>query len=328
MSFLAFTKDATKAFLGKFWGGKVKDENGTLKDTGVQEFVEELVARLSAQQPIVLDKPLEFLNKTNGPGIIMYNDGPVRDWIGYRVQDAAGNVADLGIGLGSSGINANSLIPDPRFAIIPDDAHRYHSDLGGNAAGDKEHPKAIEANNGLLAPLGLIGNFQVPLWLVNLNKQPQFQADDCHPRYRADWFGQPIYFPTYVPQSEILYGTADSEITKGNMGNVSVGADTYADVANPFFLCIEANDKVAIACIGGGYKVIATEEKPLFALGDTEECIEKGASGDVLLDVGGTVTASSPFDTVASGVRVAVSRVDKCSEWVITARECEPPGTC
>lgn len=326
MSFLAFTKDAVKGFLGKFWGGKVRDENGTLKDTGVQEFVEELVARLSAQQPIILDKPLEFLNKTNGPGIIMYNEGPVRDWIGYRVQDAAGNVADLGIGLGSSGINANSFIPDPNYAITPEDQHRYHSDLGGNAGADKEHPKAIEANNGLLAPTGLIGLFQVPF--LNFTKPPIFQADDCHARYRVEWLSTPVYFPSYVPQSEILYGTTDAEVTKGGMVDVSVGEDTYEDVNNPFFLCIEANDKVAIACIGGDYKIVATEEKLLFDTGETDACIEKGASGNITNSSDETVVASSPFDTVPAGTQVAISRRTVCDDWIITARECVPPGEC
>lgn len=41
-----------------------------------QEFIEEMVARLKAAQPIILNKPVKFLNGTNGPIIGIYNTDP------------------------------------------------------------------------------------------------------------------------------------------------------------------------------------------------------------------------------------------------------------
>jgi hypothetical protein len=327
MSLLSLMADADKAMAIKHWGTKIK-ENGTLKDTGVQEFVEELIRLLASEEPITLNRPVEFRNKTNGPGIIMYNEGPNTDWIGYRVQDAAGNVTDLGIGLGSSGVNANSFIPDPHFAIDPDDMHRYHSDLGGNAGGDKDHPKAVEAGNGLLAPTGLIGNFQVPIWILNLLKQPKYQEDDCHPRYRVGWFDQPVYWPTYVPQSEILLAVATERIAQESLGEVTttVGGVTM-EVYNRMFVCVESGDDVYIACISGQWEIVSAMEYRLFAMGETVECIAKGGSGDVTVD-GDTVTASSPFDTVDEGVSVALTRASGCDGWTITARECPSSAAC
>lgn len=338
MSYLALHADADKAFLGKFWGGKVRDENGALRDTGVQEFVEELVRVLTSQGPIKLERPLEFINKTNGPAIKIYNDGPQVDWMGVRVEDRAGNQAQLGIGLGNEGINANSFIPDPRYAITPEDQHRFHSDLGDNAAGDREHRKAVEAGNGLVAPLGLVGNFQVPVWLVNLVKQPQYQADDCHPRYRVDWFGQPVYWPTYVPQKMILIGQVQGDIARGESGTVNevegdAGAETEINPAvsytvfNRQFGCVEAGDIVTFTCVGSGYEILTAPEKLFFSLGITASGINKGAHGYVnLTGHEGSVYAFNPFSDVQGSSVVGVIRdtSQECGEWVIIAAECEP----
>lgn len=328
MSFLAFHADAIKAFLGKFWGGKVKDENGTLKDTGVQEFVEEFIARLQSQGPITLNKPLEFLNNTNGPAIKIFNNGPLADWHGIRLKDKEGNEAQFGIGLGNEGINANSFIPDPRYAIEPDDIQRFHSDLGGNAGADREHPKAIEAGNGLLYPTGLINNFQPALWLQNLLKNPQYESDTCHSRYRVDWFGNPAYLPTYVPQSRLIRATADEDIDKDQSGSVTDGEMESYTAVNELFLCIAQGDKVVLACIDDAYYIIATEEKPLFATGTTVDPIAKGGTGTVLLDSGESVEATSPYDSLTCNVSVALNRAKPCDAWTVTSAECWSEDGC
>lgn len=326
MSYLAFHADADKALAGKFWGIKLQDENGNLRDSGVQEFVETLLQILSSLGPIELHRPLEFINRTNGPAMKIYNTGDV-DWQGIRLRDNQGNESQLGIGLGNEGITANNLIPDPRYSIDPDDAHRFHSSTGGNAGGDREHPKAIEADNGLLGAEYLINNFTVPFW--DFFQQPQPGGDVCGQTFYT-WNlirGEELVIPTYVPAAPLIRATADANINKGESGTVTDDEGEQYTVENPLFLCIVSGDEVVISCIGGSFVVIATEEHKLFTTGTTTTAIPKGGSGSV--DIGGEiVNAQSPLDSLTCDITVALSRESGCDGWTVHGSECWDTDMC
>jgi hypothetical protein len=267
MSFLAFTKDAVKGFLGKFWGGKVRDENGTLKDTGVQEFVEELVARLSAQGPITLDRPIEFLNKTNGPAIKIYNEGPLVDWKGVRVEDANGNYAQLGIGLGSEGINANTFNPHPKHTLQPEAVHQFYSLAGDNANADPDHPKAVEAGNGLTGLPDLLNNtnYVTPFWLNNMLNAWQYRGTNCSPRYEFNHHGDTIYWTTYVP-ARLELGEAQGDVAHEGSGSFELGDATTVTAQNPFYTEILTGDTVILACVNDAWYVLGAIPRPEYEL--------------------------------------------------------------
>lgn len=337
MSYMAFHAGAQLSLTGKFWGTKIKDASGILKDTGVQEFVETFIQAITSIGPIQLDRPLEFINPTNGPAIKIYNTGDV-DWQGIRLRDKAGNEAQFGIGLGNEGINANSFIPHPKYSIDPNDMHRFYSELGGNANTDREHPKAVEANNGLLGLEYLINNFQVPFW--NWFAQPQFHFDDCHSYFTWNVFGANIVLPTFVPQSELILGKTSSQIEQDSSGTViqytgDQGAEAAVDpevsytAYNRFFLCIPADRFVLLACVDGDIEIIARVEEKLFDTATTLECINAGGSGQALASDGvTTVDVSSPFSMVPEGSLVAISRTSACGDWIIHAAECPNSPTC
>lgn len=352
MSYMAFMAEADKALAGKFWGTKFPDRDNVLKDTGVQELVEELLRILQSVGPIPLHRPLEFINYTNGPAIDIYNAGTT-DWKAVRVQDGNGNMAQFGIGLGSQNITANNFVPHPRASLDPFDMNRFYSDKGGNANAIATHPQAIFAGNGLVGLASHINNFQVPFW--NWFDQPQYINDGCHSYYTWNMVGQAaVILPEYVPQaaSEVSLkfslgiASASHDIdekvdyslaeTSANCGVQAVSPTvTISNVCNKFFGCIEAGDVALIAepvCQEtriGDPIVVSAPLKRSFATATALQDIDLGGSGQVRIDETTTVTATSPFCSIPVGVTVAIDRDTglSCGSWVITAATCSPAAT-
>lgn len=363
MSYMAFHEGADKAMGGKFWGTKFPDKDGVLKDTGVQEFVETLLQILSSVGPIQLDRPLEFLNNTDGPAIKIYNNGPNVDWMGIRVQDPAGNQAQFGIGLGNEGIVANNYVPTPTFWLDPNDVHRFYSVSGDNAGGNRYHPKAVEAGNGLGEPFagpasnvpgggvyygnqvyGLshnFANYTANMWLNPMFTTWQFydETETCGGYYQFDLSGDTIVWPTYVPQSEVFIAIADDQIDRNGEGTVTDLNDISFNVTNPRFGCVESGDRVVVACLRDqqGYQIIDAPEKLYYSTGIATVDIPKGGTGEVsLYATGAGVTAISPFVDIAVRTKVGVIRDvsgygetpvgingGHCGRWTIIAAECE-----
>lgn len=338
MSYMAFHGDADKALLGKFWGTKIPDKNEVLKDTGVQEFAEELLRILTSVGPIQLERPLEFINPTNGPAIKIYNTGDV-DWMGIRLRDKAGNEAQFGIGLGNEGLTANNFVPHPKFSTDPNDNHRFYSETGGNANTDREHPKAVEANNGLIGYEYLINNFTVPY--LNFFQKPEYHEDDCASYYTWSLFGESVILPTYVPQPMIRLGVViNANIDKGDTGTVSEvsgpkGSETMLSPAvewtvyNRQFDCVEVGDVVAFSCIDGAQEILSAPEKSFFKRGTTAQAIAQGDTGNVTSGEE-TIVAINPFDTLTCNVEVAIARdtSNGCGSWVIISAECWDVDRC
>lgn len=346
MSYMAFHADADRSLAGKFWGTKVRDDNGVLKDTGVQELVETLLQILSSVGPIELHRPLEFINRTNGPAMKIYNTGD-DDWHGIRVHDNRGNESQLGIGLGNENLLANEFIPHPDASIDPFDQQRFYSDLGGNAGRDRDHPQAVFANNGLYGP-NIFAPYQPPFW--NWHTPPQFVNDACHPHHLWDFtFGHQAVLPHYVPQAasdvtvKFFLGRATQnhlleskidyirEETTGACSTQDVAPEeTIADVCNLFFGCIEQGDTCLIAVpvcqetVIGDPIVAQAPTKRHFAQGTTDEAITLGGAGDVDIGEATPITASSPFCAIPAGTDVAISRDTGagCGSWVIIAAAC------
>lgn len=60
------------------FGTKIKDSAGKLRDTGVQDAVDEVSAMFS-DEPIDLTEPLVLRNKMRGPAIVIINEGSSSD---------------------------------------------------------------------------------------------------------------------------------------------------------------------------------------------------------------------------------------------------------
>lgn len=315
MSYLAFHAEADKALAGKFWGGKIPGPDGTLRDTGVQEYNEEVLRLLSSQSPIPLHRPLEFINYTNGPGIIMHNVGQT-DWMAIRIRDRRGNESQMGIGLGNENLLANEYIPHPDASIDPFDANRFYSDLGGNAGRDRNHPQAIFANNGLFGPS--IFAPWVPIFAA-------FGAGCGNLRFALaaasvnHMLGEQIDYSVYETAPSCETTAVDPP-------------ETIENVCNLFFGCIDVGDVCLIAQSACGDHadrfdypfVVAAPTKQNYLEGTTDEAIAKGGSGDVSIDVSTTVSARSPFCAIPEGVDVGMVRDvgASCGSWTILAADC------
>lgn len=83
MGLWALTTEAVQGLVREHWGKKIPvGDGGEKMDTGVQEFVDELVARLGSQAPINMPGPLELVQAPNAPAIVVHNnsgDGVVGD---------------------------------------------------------------------------------------------------------------------------------------------------------------------------------------------------------------------------------------------------------
>lgn len=257
MTFQAFHGDADKALSAKNWGIKFYDRDNVLKDVGLQEFVEEFVRMLQSQGPIVLNEPLKFLNNTNGNAIEIYNQGPLVQHKGIGIRDVAGNRAQLGIGLGSEGINANSYNPHPLYALRTDAVHQFYSLAGNNANADPNHPQAVAAGHGLVGLPGLYNNtnYTTPFFLNSMFNSWQYSSTTCGNYYRFNHHNDTIYWPTYVP-ARIEAGVAQQDIARDASGTVELDDGTDVQAQNPFFEEIEENDDVILACVGGSWIIL------------------------------------------------------------------------
>ena len=73
MSFYAFSAAALQGLSREHWGKKLTIE-GEQHDTGVQEFVDELLARLQSTDPIQLSDTMKFIAPANGPAFQVINN--------------------------------------------------------------------------------------------------------------------------------------------------------------------------------------------------------------------------------------------------------------
>lgn len=59
---------AAAARLGRTtWGSKITGADGVAKDTGVNQFAQELMALLGSNEPIEVREPIRFVKKHSGP---------------------------------------------------------------------------------------------------------------------------------------------------------------------------------------------------------------------------------------------------------------------
>lgn len=77
MSLWAFSAESLKGLSREHWGTKIPLPDGTMKDTGVQEFVEELLARLQSQAAINLAGTIKLNGPVNGPTFQINNPGDI-----------------------------------------------------------------------------------------------------------------------------------------------------------------------------------------------------------------------------------------------------------
>lgn len=82
----------------------------------LDELKETLFSIFTSAAPIDVRIPLKFNNHTNAAPIQIVNSGR-DDWNGISIKDAAGRETKLGIGLGTSGVVANQVVTDRKFAI-------------------------------------------------------------------------------------------------------------------------------------------------------------------------------------------------------------------
>jgi hypothetical protein len=109
--------------LSNVWGTRIKDADGKKRDTGVDPAMQEVAAILNAAT--VLDGPVVIRNSTDGPGLVIENDGPRNQNSGVSVRNQQGQVTDLGIGLGNMNIIANAVIPLASSEVNPLVAHLF-----------------------------------------------------------------------------------------------------------------------------------------------------------------------------------------------------------
>lgn len=85
MSYYAFTVAAIAGLQREFWGRKIPQPDGSTIDTGVNEFAEELIARLASQDPIQLAGTIKLVGPANGPTIQIINGGGIIDGDGNSI---------------------------------------------------------------------------------------------------------------------------------------------------------------------------------------------------------------------------------------------------
>lgn len=119
MSLRRLFQSAWPRIMSRHWGAKIKDQDGVRKDTGVNPAMEEMAAILASEAPIAINGPITILNRTNGPAINIINQGPVDQTQGIHIENEAGQVTELGLGLSSRNILANAYIPLASADIDP-----------------------------------------------------------------------------------------------------------------------------------------------------------------------------------------------------------------
>lgn len=74
--FLSFSAPLLKRLTREHWGYKITQQDGTIKDSGVQEFAEELLAALASDEPIKLNSTVKLIGPDDGsPAIQIINIG-------------------------------------------------------------------------------------------------------------------------------------------------------------------------------------------------------------------------------------------------------------
>jgi len=69
MGLWALTTAAVQGLKREYWGAKIADQTGELKDTLVQPAIEELVARLASKDPITMPGSLDLIAPVNDTAI-------------------------------------------------------------------------------------------------------------------------------------------------------------------------------------------------------------------------------------------------------------------
>lgn len=113
--------------MSKVFGTQLRID-GKRRDTAVQPLAEELAALFASEAPLEINGPLVINNKSNGPAIVINNQGSVDQTAGVRVTDEAGRVSQMGIGLGSIGLLANEYIPLQMYSINAQSAQNFYRD--------------------------------------------------------------------------------------------------------------------------------------------------------------------------------------------------------
>lgn len=75
MSYWAFSGAAIQGLSREHWGVKIPGGDGQAHDSGVQAFVDELLARLQSQDPIKLLDTIKLIAPSGQPAITIINDG-------------------------------------------------------------------------------------------------------------------------------------------------------------------------------------------------------------------------------------------------------------
>lgn len=104
--------------------------------------LQELYRIFTGTDPIELtDSPLLINNQTNGPAIIVNNQGEVNHW-GIQVTDPQGRRTILGIGLGNEAIIANNVVPLNWMRLDPEQVARYYGYAGQSGGQTQVTPGA------------------------------------------------------------------------------------------------------------------------------------------------------------------------------------------
>lgn len=110
----ALTETSLARLLREYWGRKILDQSGMKKDTGVQDFAEEVVAFLSNTAPIELRTPFALLNNTAQQAALNI------------INDDGNEGKGITITNGSTGDTVN---------ISPEGINFYNIDIGGGGGG-------------------------------------------------------------------------------------------------------------------------------------------------------------------------------------------------
>jgi hypothetical protein len=103
MSYYAFSADIIQRLTRVFWGSKSTQPDGTKKDSGVQEFSDEIIAALSSQDPIKLNSSIDLIAPETGPSIRIWGDGDQIHIINNEGDVTTVNITNTTTGGGGTG---------------------------------------------------------------------------------------------------------------------------------------------------------------------------------------------------------------------------------
>jgi len=99
------------------FGTRIKDQNGRLQDTGVDQLAQVLIDYCNSDAPIEMTGPLQLINHGSTAAIVVDNNGG--DSRAFEIRLPNGQYGSLGIGQGNVGVVANELRSDPAY-WLPD----------------------------------------------------------------------------------------------------------------------------------------------------------------------------------------------------------------